>query len=71
MAEGHYYVRTRKDRNGYYEVHNSECYKLPAAKNREYLGCFDDCAEAILKAENLGWEPADGCAHCSPDCHFG
>ena len=64
-----YYVRKIKDDRGYYEVHEASCYWIPKPENREYLGQFYSCSSALSAAETKGYRPADGCAHCCPDCH--
>ena len=64
-----YYVHTKKDAQGDYEVHKEGCDYLPSAANREYLGTFSGCKEAVKAAEDKGYKPANGCVHCSKECH--
>ncbi len=64
-----YYVHTLKDAQGDYEVHTENCTKLPSISNREYLGSFTNCRDAVTKARTRGYTPANGCYHCSRECH--
>lgn len=52
----HYYVNKLTTGNPHYnhEVHKESCIYLPSPLNREYLGYFSSCKEAISKAkENI------------------
>ena len=66
-----YYIHTKRTDGEYYEVHNGTCRRLPLEKNRIFLGEFDDCELAVMAAKELGIRSADGCWHCSEDCHSG
>ena len=69
-----YIVNSRADDKGYHEVHEispTKCIYLPAAHNRVSLGWYMNCHGALEAAEDKGYKPADGCGHCSPDCHKG
>ena len=67
-----YYVNKNKDSEGDNEVHIDSCewYRLMDKNNAEYLGNFDSCKKAVLKAHFMGYN-ANGCAHCSKECHTG
>jgi len=45
----YYYVNRIKQSNGDHEVHASTCSYLPIIENREPLGYFNDCKEAVKK----------------------
>lgn len=66
----HYYInkQTSSNPNNNHEVHVSECQWLPSVNNREYLGYFSSCADAIRKAKET-YTNIDGCAICCPLCH--
>ena len=63
-----YYVNTNAQANGDHEVHRSDCVYLPNPENRMPLGNFPNCRGAVRKAKVL-YPTADGCKHCSPECH--
>ncbi len=65
-----YYVNKQITKNPNYnhEVHKATCAYLPSLSNREYLGCFNACAEAIKEAKKR-YVNVDGCAICCPECH--
>jgi hypothetical protein len=61
-----YYVNNRAQENGDHEVHKTGCAWMP--EDRTYLGDFNNCRDAVRKAKEK-YARADGCAHCSPECH--
>jgi len=63
-----YYVNKNAQSNGDHEVHKSGCSFLPEPENRLYLGDFTTCHGAVREAKKY-YSTADGCYHCSPDCH--
>ena len=63
-----FYVNKRKDDDGDNEVHQQGCYWLSLAGNTEYLGMFSNCVGAVAEARRRGYN-ANGCKHCSPECH--
>ena len=63
-----YYVNRNKQANGDNEVHKVGCSWFPSNTNAVYLGDFVSCHKAVLTARMKGYQ-ANGCAHCSPDCH--
>lgn len=63
-----YYVNKTAQANGDHEVHRGDCFWMPDATNRAYLGLFSECGAAIEEARAI-YEQANGCFHCSPDCH--
>lgn len=66
----HYYVNKINTGNPHYnhEVHKDSCTYLPSPLNREYLGYFVSCKDAITKAKEK-YSNVDGCAVCCPECH--
>jgi hypothetical protein len=64
----YYYVDTCAQLNGDHEVHKEECEFIPDVANRIFLGLFVGCHEAVRRAKDH-YATADGCKHCSPDCH--
>ncbi|MDA3904696.1 MAG: hypothetical protein PF484_01345 [Bacteroidales bacterium] len=64
----YFYVNKTAQSTGENEVHINNCAQLPDANNREYLGYFSDCQDAIIKAQQK-YEIVDGCKFCIPDCH--
>ncbi|EOG9295323.1 hypothetical protein ACLK9Z_000129 [Proteus mirabilis] len=65
----HYYVHTSTDNHGDYEVHQDGCDHMPNASNRQYLGYFTSCAQAVSQAKANGHRTADGCYWCCRECH--
>ena len=64
-----YYVNdTAQESSGDHEVHKSDCYWLSLTRYKTYLGNFASCHGAVRKAKNT-YSNADGCKHCSSDCH--
>ncbi len=63
-----YYINKNAQIGGEHEIHTSTCFYLPAIENRIYLGCFDNCADAI-KAARRYYSNVDGCFYCCPNCH--
>lgn len=68
MDYHHYYVNKNAQEKGEHEVHKEECKKLPLPKNRQYLGYFSSCKDAVKKAKDY-YSNVDGCKLCSPACH--
>lgn len=68
----HYYVNkvTTSNPNNNHEVHAEGCQWMPSAINRDYLGYFNSCGEAVKKAKEK-YLNVDGCATCCPLCHKG
>ncbi len=64
-----YYINrqtyTNPDNN--HEVHASDCFYLPV--NRDYLGEFISCHDALANAVKRGYRRVNGCIHCSSPCH--
>ena len=63
-----YYVNRNAQSNGDHEVHKEGCEWMPDEANKKYLGEFSNCQDAVRKAKEYDSE-ADGCAHCSKECH--
>ena len=65
-----YYVNTTAQvDSGDHEVHKDGCYWLTLVKYPKYLGDFPSCVGAVEEAKKTYPTTADGCKHCSPDCH--
>lgn len=64
----HYYVNKNAPGTGEHEVHRNDCKFLPDTSDREYLGLFSDCREAINKAYEK-YEDVNGCISCISGCH--
>lgn len=65
----YYYVHKFTDNHGDYEVHKEGCNHMPDVLNRERLGLFSNCAQAVAKAKIDGYRTADGCYWCCRECH--
>ena len=65
-----YYVNKEEDDRGDHEVHDLDCHKLPSPENRKYLGEFTSCTGAVKEAKKT-YATANGCKHCSRECHTG
>ena len=63
-----YYVNDKPQSNGDHEVHKEGCYWLSLVSSRTYLGVFSSCHGAVREAKKI-YSTANGCIHCSPDCH--
>jgi len=63
-----YYVNKNAQANGDHEVHKYGCSYLPEAANREYLGEFSNCHDAVKEAKKT-YPQSNGCYYCSNACH--
>lgn len=63
-----YYVNKNAQPNGDHEVHKEGCLFMPSEQNRESLGNFSDCRDAVREAKK-DYSQVNGCVHCSSDCH--
>lgn len=63
-----YYVNRNAQNDGYHEVHVEGCHRMPDKDNREYLGEFNNCHEALQKAKTIHLN-VDGCYYCCNPCH--
>ena len=54
-----------------HEVHVRGCEWLPKQENRLSLGDFLTCHGAVREAKKRNYLKADGCGHCSEECHTG
>jgi hypothetical protein len=64
-----YCVNKNAQSTGEHEVHNEDiCHELPSPENRQYLGEFSNCRDAVNKARQY-YNNCDGCKFCSPACH--
>jgi len=66
MAE--YCVNRKAQDNGDHEVHTLDCEYLPVAVNRQYLGSFSNCQDAVREAKKY-YAQSNGCYFCSFECH--
>lgn len=66
-----YYLNKNQQPNGDYEVHTGGCAFLPTVANREYLGEFLYCWQAVQEAKSRHptWYRINGCYYCSQSCH--
>jgi len=58
-----YYVRIKPQLNGTNAIHKDDCPFLPSIENRIYLGEFNNCHDAVRKAE-MYFPQASGCSFC-------
>ena len=63
-----YYVNKNAQANGDHEVHKSDCDYMPKPENRQYLGDFSNCHDAVREAKRY-YSKSNGCYYCSPACH--
>ncbi|EMP0914094.1 hypothetical protein [Pseudomonas aeruginosa] len=63
-----YYVNKQPQANGDHEVHRDGCRFMPSPLNRQYLGAFSSCYEAVQQAR-MYYLRSNGCAFCSLMCH--
>lgn len=64
-----YYVNKHQQRNGDHEVHIPGCRYMPDVENREYLGTFASCRQAVQEAKNRHYSNVNGCKYCCLVCH--
>jgi hypothetical protein len=65
-----YYVNKNRQTTGEHEVHKDGPCPTPAEpQNRDDLGYFTTCREALVAAMAKGYQPVDGCKWCVPECH--
>lgn len=65
-----YYLNKKAQLTGEHEVHKDGCQFLPSPLNRDFLGLFSNCVDAVAKAkEQYTSKKIDGCYHCSRACH--
>lgn len=65
-----YYLNRNAGTKGEHEVHKNGCVKGPIVfANKLHLGEFDSCSGAVSAAKSKGFLTADGCKHCSVECH--
>lgn len=68
----YYYVNNDQTRNPglHHEVHTEEHANELNITNKSYLGYYDNCNDAVVKAKEK-YSDADGCAICCSICHRG
>lgn len=64
----YYYVNKNAQTSGEHEVHKSGCSFIPTESNRQYLGSFDNCSDAVQEAKKY-YSAVDGCYYCCSACH--
>jgi len=65
-----YYVNKNAQDNGDHEVHTADCTYLPSDHNKQYLGTFSNCRDAVRKAREF-YSRVNGCYYCSRECNTG
>ena len=65
-----YYVNKEAQANGDHEVHKETCTFMPDPENREYLGLFSNCRDAVVEAKKR-YRQVNGGYYCSRECHTG
>jgi len=63
-----YYVNKNAQPTGEHEVHKTDCSNPAEEENRQYLGSFDNCQEAVKEAKKY-FDNVDGCYWCSRACN--
>ena len=63
-----YYLNLKPSGNGECDVHKAQCFRLGAPTEVWFLGHFDDCAQALVKARTV-CSHVNGCLLCVPECH--
>jgi hypothetical protein len=58
-----FYLSSKPNSLGQYEVHEKDCEYIPDAVDRDYLGPFNNGAEALRKA-NLSQKESVCCDKC-------
>lgn len=58
-----FYLSSLPNDLGNYEIHEKECVSIPDAIDRDYLGPFNNGAEALRKATQI-----NGKAVCCSEC---
>jgi hypothetical protein len=53
MTMKFFYLSSKVNPKGQYEVHEKECSHLPGALDRDYLGPFNNGTEALRKAATI------------------
>ncbi|MDF2158556.1 hypothetical protein [Algoriphagus sp. CAU 1675] len=58
-----FYLSSRPNKDGLFEIHDRECELIPDALNRDYLGPFNNGKEAMRKAKSMN-DSACLCRSC-------
>lgn len=66
-----YYVNKNSQSNGDHEVHKEGCSYMPELANRQYLGDFSNCRDAVRESKQRHYTQSNGCYWCSKECHTG
>ncbi len=67
----HYYLNLNQQSNGDYEVHAGDCIFFKYMTNKDYLGYFNNCKDAVAKAKEKHPYKSriNGCFFCCKSCH--
>ncbi len=69
MSQSYYLNEdTSQNPNNDHEVHTSDCIWFPSLSNRTYLGVFNNCFDAMVKAKTH-YSNVDGCKTCCSECN--
>jgi hypothetical protein len=63
-----YYVNKNEQRNGDHEVHADGCSWMPNPENKQNLGEFSNCQDAVKEAKKT-FPQSNGCKYCCTACH--
>lgn len=63
-----YYVNKNAQPNGDHEVHVEGCLRMPLPHNRQHLGNFTSCHDAV-RAAKIYFHQSNGCYYCCNPCH--
>ncbi len=58
-----FYLSSKPNNDGLFEIHDRECEMIPDALNRDYLGPFNNGKEAMRKAKGMN-DSACLCRSC-------
>ena len=62
-----YYISKNARSNGDHEIHAELCMFLPQVDNRQFLGKFISCTDAMVEAKKHYFS-ANACKRCSENC---
>lgn len=58
-----FYLSSSPNAQGAFEIHEKECEEIPSIYDRDYLGPFNTCLEAVRRASDFK-QNVDVCPHC-------
>ncbi|HOE08778.1 MAG TPA: hypothetical protein PLU33_11785 [Treponemataceae bacterium] len=62
-----FYVDKNELSNGYHEIHEADCDKVPEYAHRLLLGTFHDCFDALIASKKI-YPKSKGCHECCKEC---